>query len=104
MIWLMIVMMAVVVFMSRYWFFEPKLSFKRLEKIQGLLEYCAPAVLTAIIAPIIFLKEGKTLNLNMDNPYIIAAATACILIYLTKNTLLTVIVSMGIFLLMNELI
>lgn len=100
MIGLMIVMMAVVVFMSRYLFLEPRLPFKSLEKIKGLLVYCAPAVLTAIITPIIFIQEEGKLNTHINNPYLIAAAAACVLAYFTRNTLLTVFVSVGLFVLL----
>ncbi|MCL1125584.1 AzlD domain-containing protein [Shewanella surugensis] len=98
MAWLMIGMMTLVVFMSRYTFLEARLPLKKFEKIQVFLGYSAPAVLTAIAAPIVFVREGSELSMGMDNGYLMAGIVACVLVYLTKNTLLTVVLSMALFL------
>lgn len=96
MIWLTLGLMAVIVFISRYLFLEPKLPIKLNEKTLQFLSYAAPAVLTAIAAPIVLVQE-HTLNISMQNNYLIGAVIACLLAYFTRNTLLTVLVSMGIF-------
>lgn len=101
MIGLMIVMMTVVVFLSRYLFLEAKISLKKLDNIQGLLRYCAPAVLTAIIAPIIFIQDSGEFNSDLSNPYLVAGVAACVFAYFSKNTLLIVLLSMMLFLLLN---
>ncbi|MBF0243625.1 MAG: AzlD domain-containing protein, partial [Desulfamplus sp.] len=41
---------------------------------------------------------GNTLNFSLSNPYIIGAAAACIVGWIYKNLLLTIVVSMAIFL------
>lgn len=96
MIWLVIGGMFSLVFISRYLFLEPKLPLALSNKIQGFLSYSAPAVLTAILAPIVFIRENE-LQISLGNNYFIAALIACLLAYFTRNTLLTVLVSMGAF-------
>jgi branched-subunit amino acid transport protein len=96
MIWFIIVGMASIVFVSRYIFLEPKLPLKLSESTHRFLSYSAPAVLTAILAPIVFVREN-TLSITLDNNYLIGAIIASLLAYFTRNTLLTALVSMGIF-------
>ncbi len=96
MIWLMIVAMASLVFISRYLFLEPELPVSLSKNTKQFLSYSAPAVLTAILAPIVFVQENE-LSITLDNNYLIGAAIACLLAYFTGNTLLTALVSMGVF-------
>ncbi|MBL7004610.1 MAG: AzlD domain-containing protein [Gammaproteobacteria bacterium] len=97
MIWLTIALMALIVFSSRYLFLEPKLPFSINKYWLHFLDYTAPAVLTAIWAPIVFVADGQ-LNLNVESPYLVAAIVATILAMVTKNVLLTTVLSMGLFL------
>lgn len=96
MIWLTLALMALIVFISRYLFLEPRLPLKLNKHSLQFLSYAAPAVLTAIIAPMIMVKE-HTLNISIHNNYLVGAIIACLLAYFTRNTLLTVLVSMGVF-------
>ena len=96
MIWLMICSMAAVVFISRHLLLEPKLPLRLSKNTQTFLSYSAPAVLTAIFAPIVFVQEGK-LDLSLDNSYLICAVVATVLAFVTRNTLLTTVLSMGLF-------
>jgi branched-subunit amino acid transport protein len=96
MIWLIIVGMASVVFFSRYVFLEPKLPLSLSKNTQRFLSYSAPAVLTAILGPIVFVRENG-LNITFDNNYLIGAVVACVIAYFTRNTLLTALISMAVF-------
>ncbi|MBW8182339.1 AzlD domain-containing protein [Shewanella nanhaiensis] len=96
MIWLTIITMAILVFASRYLFLEPKLPVRLSKNTLTFLSYSAPAVLTAIFAPIVFIQEGE-LALSLDNSYLIAAVLAAVLAFTTRNILLTTVVSMGLF-------
>ena len=96
MIWLTLLLMAALVFISRYIFLEPKLPIRLGPKILHFLHYTGPAALTAIWAPIVFHPEGE-LNLAISNPYFIAAILAAILAVTTKNVLLTTVLSMALF-------
>ncbi|WP_070969547.1 AzlD domain-containing protein [Vibrio sonorensis] len=97
---LYILAMTALVFTSRYLFLEPKLPLRLNAQVQRLLQYSSPAVLTAIWAPIVFLPENE-LWLSPANPYILGAILAALLAWFTKNVLLTTLVSMGAFLILN---
>lgn len=96
MIWLSLLLMAALVFISRYIFLEPKLPVRLGPKILHFLHYTGPAVLTAIWAPIVFHRNGE-LNLAINNPYFVAAIVAAILAVTTRNILLTTVLSMALF-------
>ncbi len=100
MIMLSILLMTVLVFTSRYLFLEPKLPIRLGGRTQKILSYASPAVLTAIWAPIVFIPEGE-LGLSLNNPFLLAAIIAVVIAYLTKNVLLTTIVSMAAFLVLR---
>lgn len=100
MIMLSILLMTLLVFTSRYVFLEPKLPLKLSTRTQKILNYASPAVLTAIWAPIVFIPEGK-LSVSVQNPFLLAATLAALIAYLTKNVLLTTVVSMVAFLLLR---
>ncbi|MBB1319153.1 AzlD domain-containing protein [Shewanella sp. SR43-4] len=96
MIWLIILSMAAVVFISRHLLLEPKLPIRLSKNTLTFLSYSAPAVLTAILAPIVFVPEGQ-LAISVYNPYLTCALVATVLAYVTRNTLLTTVLSMGLF-------
>lgn len=100
MYWLLIILMAVIVFASRYLFLEPKLPLKLNDTALRLLSYSAPAVLAAVIGPLILIDDGQ-LNLDPLNPYLLAAMAAVVLMLISKNTLVTVLLSMGLFFIIN---
>ncbi|GAK83067.1 hypothetical protein JCM19238_614 [Vibrio ponticus] len=100
---LSILAMAALVFFSRYVFLEPRLPLRLAPQIQSMLSYSGPAVLTAILAPIVFAPEGE-LWLAANNPYLLCAILACYLIYKTGNVLLTTVLSMVVFLVLNNMV
>lgn len=100
MYWLLLILMAIVVFASRYLFLEPKLPLRLNDKVLRLLSYSAPAVLAAVIGPLVLFHDGE-LNLNPLNPYLVGAMAAIILMLLTRSTLITAMLSMGLFLYIN---
>ncbi|MBX3046499.1 MAG: AzlD domain-containing protein [Anaerolineales bacterium] len=61
------------------------------------LHYVPPAVLAAIIAPIVLLDEGKP-YLALDNAMLVASLIAVLISWRTKNLLLTIVVGMAAFL------
>lgn len=96
MIWLTIILMAIIVFASRHALLEPRVPIRLSQKTLTFLSYSAPAVLTAIFAPIVFAPNNQ-LDLSLSNPYLICALVATLLAWFTKNTLLTIVISMGLF-------
>ena len=94
----MIAGMALVTFGIRYIMFPIAGRFRFPELFEKGLSYVPPVVLTAIIVPAILMPTGDTLNLKLSNPYLIGAIAACIVGGLFKNLLLTIVVSMTVFL------
>ncbi|MDB1125496.1 AzlD domain-containing protein [Vibrio algarum] len=100
MILLSIFAMAGLVFFSRYLFLEPKLPIKLNHTTQRLLAYSSPAILTAIWAPIVFIRDGD-LAISPTNPYLLGALFAAVMVWKTKNVLWTTVVSMALFLILK---
>ncbi|MFT5592409.1 MAG: branched-subunit amino acid transport protein [Oceanicoccus sp.] len=96
MIMLTILLMAGIIFLSRYGFLEPRLPITLNTATLKFLSYSAPAVLTAIWGPIVFVSE-HSLNINWQNNYLLCAVISIVLAITTRNTLLTTILSMAIF-------
>lgn len=96
MITLIIFLMACIIFLSRYVFLEPRLPITLNAATLKFLSYAAPAVLTAIWGPIVFVNEHK-LNITWHNDYLLCAIVAIVLAITTRNTLLTTLLSMALF-------
>ena len=54
------------------------------------MSYIAPAVLTALIVPVIFINEGK-IDVSFTNEYITASIITAVVAYFSKNMLASVI-------------
>jgi branched-subunit amino acid transport protein len=67
------------------------------------LRYVPVAVLTAISVPAVFMPQGFV-NLNLNNPYLLAGAASTAVAWRTKNLLLTIMVGMGLFFLLKAVI
>jgi len=61
------------------------------------LKYVPLAVLSAIIAPIILVSEGK-LFLQLENAPLVASVVAILVAWRTRSLLLTIVIGMAIFL------
>ncbi|OAN17851.1 branched-chain amino acid ABC transporter [Photobacterium jeanii] len=102
MIMISILAMTAIVFFSRYIFLEPRVPLKLNNHALRVLSYSSPAILTAIWAPIIFIPESEgKLFISYQNPYLLAAIIAGLLVWKTGNVLLSIILSMGAFLFFN---
>jgi branched-subunit amino acid transport protein len=62
--------------------------------VKRSLRFVPPAVLSAIIAPALFMPNN-TLDLSLNNHCLIAGAAAILVGWLTKNTLLTILAGMA---------
>jgi len=100
MILLTIVLLACITFFSRYLFLHPKLPLRIGAKVTHLLSFSAPAVLTAIWVPIIFIKDNN-FNSSLTNPYLLAATVAIITSYKSQNIYLTLATSISTFILLR---
>ncbi|WP_066016982.1 AzlD domain-containing protein [Endozoicomonas atrinae] len=101
--WAILLIVAALVFGSRFLLMEPWLPLKLSETVQQVLSFSAPAVLTAIAAPIVFIREDQ-LSMSMDNHYLIAGIIVVFFALITRNTLLTVILGMLSFLILKHVI
>ena len=96
---LTIVLLACITFFSRYLFLHPKLPVRIGAKITHFLSFSAPAVLTAIWVPIIFIKDNN-FNSSLTNPYLLAATVAVITSYKSQNIYLTLATSIPVFIIL----
>jgi len=94
----MVAGMAIVTFGIRYIMFPISGQFQFPPLFERALGYVPPAVLSAIIVPSVLMPTGDTLNLNLTNPYLIGAVTACTIGWTYKRLLVTIVVSMVVFL------
>jgi|TARA_R110000803_G_scaffold123094_1_gene191059 branched-subunit amino acid transport protein len=90
---LTISLMALITFITRYLFIHPRLPVRLGAKVAKLLSFSAPAVLTAIWVPIIFVQQGQ-LNMSLQNPYLIAATFAVLTAAKSKSIYLTMLVGL----------
>ncbi len=90
MIWLIILTMLAIVFASRYIFLEPRLPIRLGTRTQRFLSFTAPAVMTAIWAPIVFIQEQQ-LVVSLFNPYLVGALVTGAVAFKTKRALLSAV-------------
>lgn len=100
--WFILLTVAVLVFSSRFLLMEPWLPLKLSENVQQMLSFSAPAVLTAIATPIVFIRAER-FSFSLDNHYLIAGVIVVILALITRNTLLTIVLGMLSFLALNHM-
>ncbi len=100
MVWAVIVGMGLLVFLNRYVFLEPRLPVRLSSNARQFLGFAVPGMLTAICGPIVFMPDHQ-LNLHYDNPYLLSSLVAIGLVIYTRNTLLSMLLSMAFFFLLR---
>jgi 4-azaleucine resistance transporter AzlC len=100
MVWAVIFGMGILVFLNRYVFLEPRLPVRLSSNARQFLGFAVPGMLTAICGPIVFMPD-KQLNLQWDNPYLLSSLVAIALVIYTRNTLLSMLLSMAFFFLLR---
>jgi branched-subunit amino acid transport protein len=93
-----ILLLAAVIFTSRYVFLEGRLPVRLGANARDFLSFSGPAVLTAICMPIVFVK-GDQLNVALNNPYLGAAIVSIVAAWKTGNIYWTVGLGMLVFIL-----
>lgn len=94
---ILIVGMVVVTFGVRYPVLALMTRFELPRGVLDALKFIPPAVLTAIIAPAVLMPSGS-LELRLDNAYLVAGVVSAVLAWKTRNLLLTIVVGMVVFL------
>ena len=92
-IWLVMLFGGLITFGMRFSFIYLFGRFHIPETMRKALHYVPPAVLSAIIFPELFL-QNQHLELSLGNHRLLAGLVAIITAYLTKNTLVTILVGM----------
>lgn len=96
MIWIIIAGMTLILFFNRYLFLEPRLPIRLSRGVREFLGFAVPGMLTAICGPIIFVKNHEV-DLSLGNPYLLAGLCAIGLMLWSRNVLLSVALSVGLF-------
>jgi len=92
-IWLVMLLGGLITFGMRFSLIYLFGRFKVPKTMQKALHYVPPAVLSAIIFPELFLRDG-VLNLSLDNTRLLAGLIAIVVAWFSKNTLITIIAGM----------
>lgn len=100
MTWLLLCSLALIVFINRYVFLEPKVAIRLPVFFQQMLQYSAPCLLVAICAPIVFF-QGDQLRVNIFDPYILSAVLCVILALLNQQILLNLSLALVCFYTLN---
>jgi branched-subunit amino acid transport protein len=92
-IWLVMLLGGLITFGMRFSLIYLFGRFEVPKTIQKALHYVPPAVLSAIIFPELFLRNG-TLDLTLENTRLMAGVVAILVAWFSKNTLVTILAGM----------
>jgi len=92
-IWLVLILGGLITFAIRFVLIYLFGRFEVPETMRKALHYVPPAVLSALIFPELFIREG-VLNLSIDNHRMIAGLVAILVAWFSKNTLITILAGM----------
>lgn len=87
----MIAGMFLVTFGIRYILLPLSGNYQLPDRLQGILKYAPPAVLTAIIVPAALIPDGHHLHLSASNPYLVGSICTVLIGWFSKNLLLTIV-------------
>ena len=92
-IWLVMLLGGLITFGMRFSLIYLFGRFHIPETIRRALRYVPPAVLSAIVFPDLFLRDGS-LNLSLDNYRLLAGLGAALAAWFSKNILVTILAGM----------
>jgi len=92
-IWLVMLFGGLITFGMRFSLIYLFGRFQVPETMRRALHYVPPAVLSAIIFPELFLRNGS-MDLSVENTRLFAGLFAMLVAWLSKNTLITIITGM----------
>lgn len=95
-IWIVIVLLlvATVIARSGFWLFGNRFALP--PRVNEALRYAPACALAAIIAPDLFLSDGR-LDLSFDNPRLMAGILATAFFLVRKNMLHTIFFGMAVY-------
>ena len=92
-IWLVLLLGGLITFGMRFSLIYLFGRFDVPDALRKALHYVPPAVLSAIIFPELFIRNG-TLNLSLDNYRLMAGLVAILVAWFTKSILITILAGM----------
>jgi branched-subunit amino acid transport protein len=92
-IWLVMLLAGLITFGMRFSLIYLFGRFEIPETMRRALHYVPPAVLSAIVFPELFFRDG-VLNLALDNYRLLAGVIAVLVAWFSKNVLITIIAGM----------
>ena len=92
-IWLVMLLGGLITFGMRFSLIYLFGRFEVPQTMRKALHYVPPSVLSAIIFPELFLREG-VLTLSLDNTPLLAGLVAIVVAWFSKNTLITIVAGM----------
>lgn len=95
-IWLAMIGLGILTFLIRFSFIALLERWQAPPIVQRALRFVPVAVLTAIIVPELVLRDG-VLNTTLLNPRLLAGMVAVLVAWKTKNVILTIVVGMIVF-------
>ena len=95
-------LLALITFTTRYLFLEGKLPLRLGPNVKQFLSFSAPAVLTAIFVPILFVHDQQ-LDISLTNAYILGGLAAVMAAYKTHSVYWTIGCGTAAFLLSGNL-
>lgn len=95
-IWLAMIGLGILTFLIRFSFIALLERWQAPPFVQSALRFVPVAVLTAIIVPALVLRDG-VLNTDLLNPRLLAGIAAVLVAWKTKNVILTIVVGMIVF-------
>jgi branched-subunit amino acid transport protein len=99
-IWLVMLIGGLITFGIRFSFIYLFGKFHIPETVRKALHYVPPAVLSAIVFPELFLRNGM-LNLSFENYRLLAGLAAVVVAWFSKNTLVTILAGMVVLFLLQ---
>lgn len=99
-IWLVMLLGGLITFVMRFSLIYLFGRFQVPETMKKALHYVPPAVLSAIIFPELFLRDGA-FYVSLDNTRLLAGLAAIVVAWFSKNTLITIVAGIVVFFLLQ---
>lgn len=99
-IWLVMLIGGLITFGLRFSLIYLFGRFEVPETMRRALHYVPPAVLSAIIVPELLIRDGSV-NFSLENIRLLAGVVAIVTAWVSRNTLLTILVGMAALLILG---
>lgn len=101
-LWLVMIGLGLLTFLTRFSFIALLERWQAPPIVQRALRFVPAAVLTALIVPELVLRD-EVLNTQLANPRLLAGLLAALVAWKTRNVVLTIVIGMVVFWLLQFL-